>query len=209
LPSHLCELPYFISFCRYLDAVALPRRFGKPDLFITVTANPQWAEIQTAIPAGSHWSHHPDIVARVFDLKLRAMIDLIINKKLFGEVRVELCMANVISSMMQVLAYVFRIEWQARGMPHAHCLFILKEKLLAARHIDAVVWAEIPCPRKYPILHAIVCKRMIHDPCDVDLDKPCLHKVGSLGVCYRRFPKQFNTVTTIIGAAAIPHVCVR
>ncbi len=137
------------------------------------------------------------------------MIDLIINKKLFGEVRVELCMANVISSMMQVLAYVFRIEWQARGMPHAHCLFILKEKLLAARHIDAVVWAEIPCPRKYPILHAIVCKRMIHDPCDVDLDKPCLHKVGSLGVCYRRFPKQFNTVTTIIGAAAIPHVCVR
>jgi hypothetical protein len=66
--------------------VALPRRFGKPDLFITVTANPQWAEIQTAIPINSHWTHHPDIVARVFDLKLRAMIDLIVTKKLFGEV---------------------------------------------------------------------------------------------------------------------------
>ena len=93
-------------------------------------------------------------------------------------------------------------------MPHAHCLFILKEKLLAARHIDTVVWAEIPCPRKFPILHAIVCKRMIHDPCDDNTDKPCLKKVGSLGVCYRRFPKQFNSVTTIIGATAILPVCV-
>jgi hypothetical protein len=106
---------------------------------------------------------------------------------------------SALTSALQVLAYVFRIEWQARGMPHAHCLFILQTKLLAARHIDAVVWAEIPCPVKYPVLHAIVCQRMIHDPCDINLDKPCLQKVGKQGVCYRRFPKQFNSVTTIIG----------
>ena len=84
-------------------------------------------------------------------------------------------------------------------MPHAHCLFILKTKLLAARHIDAVVWAEIPCPTQYPALHAIVCQRMIHDPCNTNADKPCLQKVGSIGVCYRRFPKEFNSATTIIG----------
>ena len=73
--------------CRYLDAVALPRRFGKPDLFITMTANPQWPEIAGAIPARSHWTHHPDIVARVFSMKLQSMLDTIVRKQLFGEVR--------------------------------------------------------------------------------------------------------------------------
>jgi hypothetical protein len=104
----------------------------------------------------------------------------------------------VTTYVRQVLAYVYRIEWQARGMPHAHCLFILKDKLLSARHIDAVVWAEIPCSRKYPVLHAIVCKRMIHDPCDVNEAAPCLHKNGK-GTCYRHFPKRFNSATTIVG----------
>jgi hypothetical protein len=45
----------------YLDAVALPRRFGKPDLFITMTCNPTWKEIVDNIPAGSHWKYHMDI----------------------------------------------------------------------------------------------------------------------------------------------------
>ncbi len=29
-------------FSRYLDAMALVRAYGKPDLFITVTCNPKW-----------------------------------------------------------------------------------------------------------------------------------------------------------------------
>ena len=82
---------------RYLDAVALPRRFGKPDLFITMTANPQWPEITSALPEGSHWTHHPDIVARVFNLKLLAMISLIVKKKIFGDVRaLQICRWSLI-----------------------------------------------------------------------------------------------------------------
>jgi hypothetical protein len=68
----------------YLDAVALPRRFGKPDLFITMTCNPNWVEIKDGIPNGSHWKHHPDIVARVFNLKLHALLDVVIKKKLIN-----------------------------------------------------------------------------------------------------------------------------
>jgi hypothetical protein len=30
---------------RYLDAMALVQRFGKPDLFLTMTCNPNWEEI--------------------------------------------------------------------------------------------------------------------------------------------------------------------
>jgi len=73
-----------------LDAVALPRKFGKPDLFITMTANPYWPEIIQALPARSHWSHHQDIVDRVFYMKLKAMLDMIVKKRLFGEVQYSL-----------------------------------------------------------------------------------------------------------------------
>lgn len=83
-----------MTIYRYLDAVALPRRFGKPDMFITMTANPQWPEISSAIPANSHWSYHQDIVGRVFYMKLLALMDFIVNKQLFGEVSVVFCMCS-------------------------------------------------------------------------------------------------------------------
>jgi len=31
--------------CRYLDAMALVWRFGKSDIFLTMTCNPKWDEI--------------------------------------------------------------------------------------------------------------------------------------------------------------------
>jgi hypothetical protein len=80
----------------YLDAMALPRKFGKPDIFVTFTCNPKWPEIQDALPARSHWKFHPDIVARVFMLKLKEFIHDIVVNEIFGTVR----------------AYVYRIEWQ-------------------------------------------------------------------------------------------------
>ena len=83
-------------------------------------------------------------------------------------------------------------------MPHAHCLIILKEKVLSARLIDKLVWAEIPCPVRFPILHAIVIQRMIHDPCDTRDDALCRNKNGKK-TCYRHFPKKLNTVTTVVG----------
>lgn len=83
----------------YMDAMALPKKFGKPDFFITMTCNPHWPEIRNAVPAHSHWKHHPDIVSRVFMLKLKALLQDIVKAEIFGPVR----------------AYVYRIEWQARG----------------------------------------------------------------------------------------------
>ena len=96
---------------RCLDAMALPKKFGKPDLFITVTCNPHWPEIRNALPENSHWTHHRDIVERVFMIKLRSLTKDIVKQEIFGS----------------VLAYVYRVEWQARGLPHAHMLFILKD----------------------------------------------------------------------------------
>ena len=81
-------------------------------------------------------------------------------------------------------------------MPHAHILIILANKILTPRQIDEIVWAEIPCPVKFPELHAIVGRCMIHDPCDEREDAPCRQEKGE---CKRRFPKKFESETTTIG----------
>jgi hypothetical protein len=36
----------------YHDAMAIVRYCGKPDIFITMTANPKWEEITSALPPG-------------------------------------------------------------------------------------------------------------------------------------------------------------
>jgi hypothetical protein len=97
LPSSFVGSPRFYHQL-YLDAMALPHRFHKPDLFITITCNPCWPEISSAVPAGSHWRFHPDIVGRVFMLKFQAILREITVSEIFGP----------------VLAFVWRVEWQVQ-----------------------------------------------------------------------------------------------
>jgi hypothetical protein len=119
----------------------------------------------------------------VFALKLQALIDDIQKGQIFGPAR----------------AYVYRIEWQARGLPHVHMLIILENKILSARHIDEVISAEVPDIASDPDLFALVTKHMLHPQCDVDHNYGCRRdKDGSLCDCERRFPKQMSRETTII-----------
>ena len=167
----------------YLDAMALPKKFGKPDLFITVTCNPNWPEIRNALPANSHWTHHRDIVERVFMIKLRSLTKDIVKQEIFGS----------------VLAYVYRVEWQARGLPHAHMLFILQDKILAARHIDDIFSAEIPDAAAEPEYQALVVKHMLHPRCDVDTTCGCRQdNNGNICDCSRHFPMQMTPTTVLI-----------
>ena len=50
----------------YQDAMAIVCHYGKPDLFITFTCNPQWPEITKTLFPNQTASDCPDIVARVF-----------------------------------------------------------------------------------------------------------------------------------------------
>jgi hypothetical protein len=59
---------------RFQDGMAIIRHFHKPDLFITMTCNPKCAEITEALLEGQKAQDRPDIVARVFKLKLKAII---------------------------------------------------------------------------------------------------------------------------------------
>jgi hypothetical protein len=122
-------------------------------------------------------------MARVFALKVAALIDDIHNGAIFGPAR----------------AYVYRVEWQARSLPHVHMLIILLNKILSGRHIDAVISAELPDPRVDPDLSALVIKHMLHPQCDVNHQYGCRRdKHGALCDCDRRFPRQMCRDTVII-----------
>jgi hypothetical protein len=78
---------------QYQDAMAVVRMFGKKDLFITVTCNLQWPEVINNLLPNQHPGDRPDTLARVFRLKLEAILDDLLKKNCLGIV-----MAYYISS---------------------------------------------------------------------------------------------------------------
>ncbi|GBM83869.1 hypothetical protein AVEN_170598-1 [Araneus ventricosus] len=93
----------------YQDAMAMVRKFGRPDLFVTFTCNSSWPEILNAIKGRERPEHRPDIVVRVFMMKLSELLDDFIKRKVYG------CINSCI--------YV--IKFQKRGLPQCHILLTL------------------------------------------------------------------------------------
>ncbi|XP_051160511.1 uncharacterized protein LOC127290984 [Leptopilina boulardi] len=158
----------------YQDAMAIVRKFGKPDLFITMTCNPNWREIQENLLPHQTAADRPDIVSRVFNIKKNEVINVIVKEKLFGE----------------ILAYVYVVEYQKRGLPHMHLLVNLKQnnKITTSEIVDKYISAEIPDPSENPVLHDIVMRNMIHGPCG----SWCKDENGK---CSKSFPKKFCSET--------------
>ena len=138
---------------RFLDAMSLVQKFGKPDLFIIMTCNPRWEEILNEFLLAQTAQDRPNFLARVFKLKFEELKDDIVVK---GVLR-------------RVIVYVQVFEFQKRGLPHAHMLIILDEddKLHNLGDYDPVVKAEIPCKEEQPQLHKAELKHMIHGPCEI------------------------------------------
>ena len=69
----------------YQDAIALSTKFGRPDFFITFICNPNWKEIKENLLSGERLTNRPDLIARVFNQKLRALQHDIRKKKILDE----------------------------------------------------------------------------------------------------------------------------
>ncbi|KAH7512984.1 hypothetical protein FEM48_Zijuj12G0148300 [Ziziphus jujuba var. spinosa] len=95
---------------RYMDAMTLVQIFGKPDIFLTMTCNPNWIEIKQELIKNEEAQNRPDLVSRVFRAKLEELKKDLFKDEIFGP----------------VAAHVHVIEFQKRGLPHAHILIILK-----------------------------------------------------------------------------------
>ena len=158
----------------YQDAMSIVARYGKPDLFVTFTANPKWREITDNIPSYQRVEHRPDLISRVFYLKLQELMRDLTERHIFGE----------------VAAHFHVIEFQKRGLPHAHILIILKDadKPRETQDIDSIVVAELPDQSLNPILFDIVTTCMIHGPCGIlNPSSPCMDN----GECTKGYPKVF------------------
>jgi hypothetical protein len=80
--SHVGSRRYITQ--NYHDGIAICHVYGPPDLFITFTCNPKWHEITLAILNGQQPNDRPDIIVRVFHMKLQQLLNGIRSSSIFG-----------------------------------------------------------------------------------------------------------------------------
>ena len=160
-----------------------------------MTCNPKWPEIVNALPLGHSAQDRADVTARVFRIKCDALMKDLKKVGIFG----------------RTAAHLHVIEFQHRGLPHAHILIILapEHRLHSVDDIDACVTAELPIKptrasfatdREYEKacaewkeLTELVCEHMQHGPCGRDDPKAaCMQEDGT---CKRQYPKPFLAET--------------
>ncbi len=163
----------------YQDSMAIVCQYGKPDLFITMTYNPKWEKIVSALKPSEIAHDRPDLVTRVFVGKLQHLLDKFLKKGIFGE----------------VVADIHVIEWQKRGLPHAHILLILQSdhKPRGPDGYDCMVSAELPDKDAHPTLFEVITSCMLHGPCGT-INPHCLCMADN--VCSKGYPKAFIEHTT-------------
>ena len=100
-------------------------------------------------------------LARVFKLKKDQLMNDIVQGSILGK----------------VVAHMHVIEFQKRGLPHAHILIILanEDRAMTADYVDSMVSAELPpAPEdaqdeeeadQRQRLQDIVMTNMVHGPC--------------------------------------------
>ncbi|GKC44676.1 DNA helicase PIF1, ATP-dependent [Tanacetum coccineum] len=158
----------------YLDAMTICRHYGYPDLFITFTCNPNWPEISRFMDKrGLNSEDRPDVITRVFKIKLDSLMKDLKDGHTFGHVK----------------GIVYTIEFQKRGLPHCHILLWLEDedKLTTTGKIDHYISTEIPNKDDDPELYQIVSDHMMHGPCGVENpSSPCMVDFK----CTKKFPKQ-------------------
>jgi len=168
----------------YFDAMSIVKKFGKPDFFITMTASPTWPEITENPRLGETAASRPDLVARVFHLKMRALLDELLDKKVLG----------------RPLAWTWVVEFQKRGLPHLHLLLVVhpEDKPRTAEDIDKIISAELPDPADpdQRELLELVLGCMVHGPCGARNSRALVanraparkasRSVSSNRPCYRR-----------------------
>jgi hypothetical protein len=188
LGQHGIRIRHMYQF--FQDSMAICRFCHKPDLFITMTANPSWPEIQEALlefdgpdddpdrpRRKQNATDRPDIVARVFRQKIKSLLEDI-RGGIFGE----------------VLGLIYTNEFQKRTLPHTHILVCLRHmyKIHHPEEVDALVSAQLPDPVTHPLLYETITKTMLHGPCGPQFpNSPCMVN----GKCSKNYSRDFAEET--------------
>ncbi|KAL4575521.1 hypothetical protein LXL04_022368 [Taraxacum kok-saghyz] len=138
LPSSFVGGPRYM-YQHYQNALAICRAYGNPQYFITFTCNVKWTEIQRYII--EHCIHRSqnrtDVIARVFQMKFESFLQFIKKAQPFGK----------------VIAFLYTIEFQKRGLPHSHTLVWVSadSKINSPSDVDKYITAELPDRNANPV----------------------------------------------------------
>lgn len=113
------------------DALAIVTEYGKPTYFITMTRNPEWPEIEVGLKQGQNAANRPDIVTR----------DFIVNNSLLLT-----WLPEILNGKDQLYRFHV-IEFQKRGLPHAHIAVKMSE--YQKRQTKAIVSADKTAHPRY------------------------------------------------------------
>ena len=133
----------------------------------------------------------------MFRQKLTALMNELVKGSLFGF----------------VVAHLATVEFQKRGLPHAHILLIVQEsdRLTTPEQVDSVICAELPPDpatgateeerEQMRRLEIVILTNMVHGPCGpIRPSSPCMED----GKCDKNFPKAYQKHTTIDPANHFP-----
>lgn len=137
------------------------------------------AQKTEALKPGEVPNDRTDIICGVFRLKLNALMKFVTKDKIFGV----------------VIGHIHVIEFQKRGLPHAHILLIMREedKPRTTEDYDKAVCAELPDPTTHPRLWKVVTETMMHGPCGTANPTAGCMKDGK---CRFGYPKAYAEETT-------------
>ena len=166
------------------DSLTIAAQLGNPTFFITMTCNPEWPEIQTRLRPGQDFTDIPAIVNRVFKQKLASLLRTL---------------RQMFPNAGRTRYVIYCIEFQKRGLPHAHILIKYVKDCVQATDIDAVVSAEIPPDAADA---ALVRKFMLHHhpPLTAPASKYCQRVLADGSrTCRFRYPFPLQQHTSIDG----------
>ena len=131
-------------------AVTLQLRY--PDIFVTITCNPNLPEKMKHLKPGKTPANRPDLCARLFHMKEKSIIQHFFDEEIFGK----------------FIAHFKVISLQKRSLPHAQCIFIrdleTKKSFKNALAVDDIILTEM-LPESDPELRIIALDKNIHVPC--------------------------------------------
>ena len=163
------------------DSLTIASNLGNPTFFITMTCNSDWPEIKTRLRAGQDFSDIPSDVVRVFKQKLTLL---------------EQTLKTIFPHAGKVQYMIHSIEFQKRGLPHAHILCKFERECTDTNHIDSVVSAEMPSD---PEDHELIRKFMTHHHPSPDsaCSQYCQRVRDGRRICRFGYPQPLQNNTTI------------
>ena len=111
------------------DSLTIAATYGPPTFFVTFTCNGDWPEIRSRLRPGQTYTDIPVVVCRVFKQKLSRLMT---------------AFRTMFPNAGHLLYSIQCVEFQKRGLPHAHILLKYSKDCVSPDDIDRVISARIP-----------------------------------------------------------------